>query len=94
MNGCGDIFVDCFVRVLNMLDFPVFGKPARTTCMSAFFIPACPPLPDFFCLTTFDFNFLYRMVRFFRMFSEDLCFGTSFIMISRQAILCSSEVAS
>lgn len=27
------------------------------------------------------------------MFSEDLCFGTSFIMISRQARRSSSEVA-
>ena len=76
-----------------MVDFPVFGRPARTTCMSAFFIPTCPPLPELFCLATFDFSFLYRMVRFFRMFSEDLCFGTSFIIISRHAILSLSEVA-
>jgi len=54
----GEILVSCFVRVLNIVDFPTFGNPARTHCMSAFFIPACPPLPDFFCFATFDFNFL------------------------------------
>jgi len=81
------------VSVLNMVDFPVFGYPAKTHCMSAFLIPACPPFPAFFCFSTPDFSFLYRFVRFLRMFSEDLCFGTSFIIISRHAILCSSDAA-
>lgn len=58
MNSWGDILVCCFVRVWNIVDFPVFGNPARTHCMSAFFIPACPPLPDFFCLIIEDFIFL------------------------------------
>jgi len=50
--------VSNFVNVLNNVDFPEFVNPVRTTCMSAFFIPACPPLPDFFCFATFAFNFL------------------------------------
>ena len=58
VNGCGDIFVLSPVSVLNRVDFPEFGNPARTICMSAFLIPACPPLPDFFCFATFIFSFL------------------------------------
>lgn len=77
-----------------MVDFPVLGNPARTHCMSAFLIPACPPFPAFFCFSSPSLSFLYLFVRFFRMFSEDLCFGHSFIIISRQAILSSSVVAS
>ena len=58
VNGCGDIFGFRFVRVLKIDDFPVFGNPARTHCMSAFLIPCCFPLPDFFCLATDIFSFL------------------------------------
>ena len=58
VNGCGDIFGFRFVRVLKIVDLPVFGNPARTHCMSAFFIPCCFPLPDFFCLVRFVFSFL------------------------------------
>jgi len=36
----------------------VFGNPARTHCISAFLIPACLPLPDFFCFAKLDFSFL------------------------------------
>lgn len=79
--------------MLKIVDFPEFGNPARTHCISAFFIPACPPLPDFFCFSIEDFIFLYRLVRFFRIFSEDLCFGTSFIITSKHSILSWSEVA-
>jgi len=58
VNWWGDIFVSCFVNVLNRVDFPEFVNPARTTCMSAFFIPVCLPFPDFFCFAMFIFNFL------------------------------------
>lgn len=58
MNGCGDIFVFSFVRVLNIVDLPVFGNPARMHCISAFLIPCCEDLPDFFCFTRFAFSFL------------------------------------
>jgi len=72
---------------------PEFGSPMRMHWASAFLIPCCEDFPDFFCLAKFDFSFLYLLIRFFRMFSEDLCFGTSFIITSRQAILSSSVVA-
>ncbi len=58
MKLCGEVFAFCFVRVLKIVDLPVFGNPARTHCMSAFFIPTCPLLPDFFCLASEDFIFL------------------------------------
>ena len=44
--------------MLKIVDLPVFGNPARTHCMSAFFIPCCEDLPDFFLLFMFSFNFL------------------------------------
>jgi len=93
VNGCGDIFGVSPVRSLKIVDLPEFGSPTRTHWASAFLIPCCFPLPDFFCLAKFVFSFLYRLTRFFRMFSEDLCFGTSFIIISRHAIRSSSVVA-
>lgn len=74
--------------------FPVFVNPASTTCMSGFFIPIWFPFPDFFRFSIEVFSFVYLFVRFFLMFSEDLCFGTSFIMISKHASLSSSVVAS
>jgi len=58
VNECRDIFVSCLVNILKIVDLPVFGKPARTHCMSAFLIPCCFPLPDFFCLVRFAFSFL------------------------------------
>jgi len=58
VNWWGDIFGLSPVMVLNRVDFPEFVNPATTTCISAFFIPAYPPLPDFFCFDTFIFNFL------------------------------------
>jgi len=58
VNSCGEVFAFWRVRVLKIVDLPVFGNPARTHCMSAFLIPACPPLPDFFCLAIEDFIFL------------------------------------
>jgi len=81
------------VRVLKIVDLPVFGSPMRMHCMGAFLIPACFPLPDFFCLIKFDFSFFNLVVRLRSMFSEDLCFGHSFIIVSRQMILSSSVVA-
>ena len=47
-----------FVRVLKIVDLPVFGNPARTHCMSAFLIPCLEDFPDFFCLVIDVFNFL------------------------------------
>ena len=44
--------------MLKIVDLPVFGKPARTHCISAFFIPCCEDLPDFFCLAKLVFSFL------------------------------------
>ena len=93
VNGCGDIFGFRFVRVLKIVDLPVFGNPARTHCMSAFLIPCCFPLPDFFCLDRFVFSFFNLVVRLRSRFSEDLCFGASFIIISKHVILSSSVVA-
>lgn len=58
VNRCGEILVSCLVRVLNIVDFPVFGNPVRTHCMSAFFIPEEVPLPDFFCFAREAFSFL------------------------------------
>ena len=58
MNGCGDILASRFVRVLNIVDLPVFGNPIRMHCISAFLIPVCFPLPDFFCLARVAFSFL------------------------------------
>jgi len=82
------------VRVLKIVDFPAFVNPARTHCMSAFLIPWREDFPDFFCLSRFDFSFFNLVVRLRNMFSEDLCFGHSLIIISRHVILCSSVVAS
>ncbi len=94
MNGCGDIFGFNPVRILKIVDLPVFGNPVRTHCMLAFLIPCCEDLPDFFCLLKFDFSFFNLVVRLRSMFSADLCFGASFIIISRHVIRSSSVVAS
>lgn len=40
MNSIGEIFVSRPERILNIVDLPEFGKPASTTCMSAFLIPS------------------------------------------------------
>lgn len=39
VNGKGDILGFRFVRVLKIVDLPVFGNPTRTHCISAFLIP-------------------------------------------------------
>ena len=39
VKGKEDVFASCCVRVWKIVDLPVFGNPARTHCMSAFFIP-------------------------------------------------------
>ena len=93
MNGCGAIFVSRFVRVLKIVDLPVFGNPRRTHCIPAFLIPCCFPLPDFFCLAKFVFSFFNLVVRLRRRFSEDLCFGASLIIIFKHVIRFSSVVA-
>lgn len=96
MYGCGEVFAFgfCLVKMLNIVVFPVFGNPRRVHCISAFFIPACDDLPDFFLLSTPFLSFVSLVVRFFNIFSDDLCFGHSFIIISRHAILSSSFFAS
>ena len=81
------------VSILNKVDFPEFGSPKNTHCMSPFLIPSFVLFPDFFLRSTPSFNLFNLLVRFFLMFSEDLCFGHSFIMISRHVILSSSVVA-
>jgi len=93
VKGYGEIFGFSFVRILKRVDFPVFGKPTRRHCVSAFLIPGCFPFPDLFCFVILVFNFFRRFERFFLMFSADLCFGHSFIIISRQEIRSSSVVA-
>lgn len=40
VNSIGEILVSRLESILNIVDFPVFGKPAKTTCMSAFLIPS------------------------------------------------------
>lgn len=92
VNGCGDIFGFRFVRVLKIVDLPVFGSPTRTHWMSAFFIPRCE---DFFFLDfeRFDFSFFNLVFRLRSMFSDDLCFGASLIIISKHFIFSSSVVA-
>ena len=58
VNGCGEIFGFSFVRVLNIVDFPTFGNPAKMHCMSAFLIPCCEDFPDLFCLANPALSFL------------------------------------
>ena len=84
----------CPVKRLKSCDFPTFGNPTRTHCISAFFIPCWDDFPAFFLFVMFCFSFLSRVVRLRSMFSADLCFGHSFIIISRQGIRSSSVVAS
>jgi len=92
VNSWGEIFVFCSVNISNRVDFPVFVNPVRIVCMSAFFTPFLEPA-DFFCFARFCLSFFNLVFRFLNMFSADLCFGHSLIIISRQAILSSSVVA-
>ncbi len=93
VKGCSEVFALFPVNVLNIVDFPVFGNPARIHCIGAFFIVSWVLFPDFFLFSTPFCSFFIRVVRFFRIFSLDLCFGHSFIMMSRHLIRSSSEVA-
>ena len=93
--GCSETF-ECgffFVKMLKIVDFPVFGGPQITHCISAFFIPCLLPLPLFFLFSALSLNFFNLDVRFFNIFSDDLCLGHSFIIISKQVILSPSVVA-
>ena len=96
MYGLGDVFAFGFwlVNMLNIVDFPVFGNPKRVHCISAFFIPGFDDLPDFFLFSIPFFSFVYLVVKFFNIFSDDLCLGHSFIIISKHVILSSSVFAS
>lgn len=93
MNLCGDVFTLSPVNLLKRVDFPVFGNPTRMHCMSAFLIPSREDFPDFFCFSKLVFSFFRRSVRFFNIFSDDLCLGHSLTMISRHAIRSRSEDA-
>jgi len=54
VKGCGETFAFRLVSVLKRVDFPEFGNPTRTICMSDFFIPSCFPFPDFLCFAKFS----------------------------------------
>ena len=77
--------------MLKIDDFPVFGNPMRRACISDFFIPCFFDLPAFFDFSIDCFNFLYLVLRFARIASPALCFGT-YLSISPRHSSFSSEV--
>lgn len=83
-----------FVSKLKSVDFPVFGKPAKTICISAFFMVSCEDFFDFFCFSIDSFSFLYLVLKLARIDSPALCFGTCFNISLRHSNLSSSVSAS